>query len=76
MGQRLTIFRNRNSNGQTKGVFIAKSSIGIITINGVKYTYHEELIESNRIDFQQRVEDMANGVDTKTAKKKIYIRKR
>ena len=66
----------RPRNRQTKGAFIAKSSIGVVTINGVKYTYHEELIESNRIDFQQRVEDMANGVDTKTAKKKIYIRKR
>lgn len=76
MGQKVTIFQNRNNNGQSKGIFIAKSSIGIININGVKYSYNIDKVENNVIDFNNKINDAINGIDTQAAKKQIYIRKR
>lgn len=75
MGQKLTVFR-RKRNSNPKGVFIAKNSIGIVTINGVKYAYNMDKLENNVIDFNNKVSDTTNGIDTKKAKRKIYIRRR
>ena len=70
MSQKLRIIRPRNR--QAKGIIIDKRSIGTIWVEGRPYTYNEDKLVTNKIEFDNAV----NGVDTQKAKRKIYIYRR
>ncbi len=66
------IIIGKPKNKEPKYLAIRKTSIGVAHINGVTYTFNPDKILTNRIEF----DDAVNGIDTKKAKKKIYIRRK
>ena len=68
----IRVIRRKDGQPPKRGIAIHKNSIGIMYVNGVRYAFNEDKLLTNRINF----DDAINGVDTKKAKKKIYIRKK
>ena len=70
--QIIRVVHRKDGRMPKRGIAVHKSSIGIMYINGVRYAFNEDKLLTNRIEF----DDAVDGIDTKKAKKKIYIRRR
>lgn len=58
---------------KTKGVWINRRSIGTVWLNGVPYTFNPELLATNTLDLESRIEEYYRR---RSKKKVIYIRRK